>query len=86
MFFLPGCLETGHYHEQHSNYLDQEVPDQEAISVQTAIDDLHPWKAIVPNTEIQEKLVKMYETKPDVIFASEFRTYFDGGKPILALA
>ncbi|XP_058046547.1 small ribosomal subunit protein eS24-like [Ahaetulla prasina] len=44
------------------------------------IDVLHPGKAIVPRTEILEKLAKMYKTTPDVIFIFGFRTHFGGGK------
>uniref|UniRef100_A0A9L0ID15 Small ribosomal subunit protein eS24 n=1 Tax=Equus asinus TaxID=9793 RepID=A0A9L0ID15_EQUAS len=44
------------------------------------IDVLHPGKAIVPKTEIREKLAKMYKTTPDVIFVFGFRTHFGGGK------
>uniref|UniRef100_A0A8C6BIZ7 Small ribosomal subunit protein eS24 n=1 Tax=Monodon monoceros TaxID=40151 RepID=A0A8C6BIZ7_MONMO len=44
------------------------------------IDVLHPGKATVPKTEIQEKLAKMYKTTPDVIFVFGFRTRFGGGK------
>ena len=43
-------------------------------------DVLHPGKATVPKTEIQEKLAKMYKTTPDVIFVFGFRTHFGGGK------
>lgn len=43
-------------------------------------DVLHPGKATVPKTEIQEKLAKMYETTPDVIFVFGFRTHLGGGK------
>ena len=41
---------------------------------------LHPGKATVPETEIWEKLAKVYQTTPDVIFGSELRTHFGGGK------
>lgn len=44
------------------------------------IESLHPGKATVPKTEIQEKQAKMYKTTPHVIFAFGFRTYFGGGK------
>ncbi|MXQ82988.1 hypothetical protein E5288_WYG018878 [Bos mutus] len=47
---------------------------------QMVIDVLHPGKATVPKTEIQEKLAKMYKTTPDVIFVFGFRTHFGGGK------
>ncbi|XP_034493278.2 small ribosomal subunit protein eS24-like [Marmota flaviventris] len=47
---------------------------------QMVIDVLHPGKAIVPKTEIQEKLAKMYKTTPDVIFVFGFRTHFGDGK------
>ncbi|XP_052571371.1 40S ribosomal protein S24-like [Peromyscus californicus insignis] len=47
---------------------------------QMAIDVLQPGKAIVPKTEIREKLAKMYKTTPDVIFVLGFRTHFGGGK------
>lgn len=42
------------------------------------IDILHPGKATVLKTEIQEKLAKMYKTAPNVIFVFRFRTYFGG--------
>ncbi|XP_036592352.1 40S ribosomal protein S24-like [Trichosurus vulpecula] len=48
---------------------------------QMVIDVLHPGKATVPKTEIQEKLANMYKTTLDVIFVFEFRTHFGGGKP-----
>ncbi|XP_036093868.1 40S ribosomal protein S24-like [Rousettus aegyptiacus] len=41
---------------------------------------LYPGKATVPNTEVQEKLAKMYKTTPHVIFVSGFRIHFGGGK------
>ncbi|XP_068919911.1 uncharacterized protein [Petaurus breviceps papuanus] len=41
---------------------------------------LHPGKATVSKTEIQEKLAKMYKTPPDVIFVFGFRTHFGDGK------
>lgn len=47
---------------------------------QMVIDVLHPEKATVPKTEIQEKVAKMSKTTSDVIFVFGFRTYFDGGK------
>ncbi|XP_034859686.1 40S ribosomal protein S24-like [Mirounga leonina] len=47
---------------------------------QMVVDVLHPGKATVPKTEIQEKLAKMYKTTPDVIFVFGFRTHFGGGK------
>ncbi|XP_057554102.1 40S ribosomal protein S24-like [Hippopotamus amphibius kiboko] len=47
---------------------------------QMVIDVLHPEKATVPKTEIQEKLAKMYKTTSDVIFVFGFRTHFGGGK------
>uniref|UniRef100_A0A8C3YKK3 40S ribosomal protein S24 n=1 Tax=Catagonus wagneri TaxID=51154 RepID=A0A8C3YKK3_9CETA len=47
---------------------------------QMVIDVLHPGKATVPETEIREKLAKMYKTTPDVIFVFGFRTHFGGGK------
>ncbi|CAD7688820.1 unnamed protein product [Nyctereutes procyonoides] len=49
---------------------------------QMVIDVLHPGKAIVPKTEIREKLAKMYKITPDVIFVFGFRTHFGGGKTI----
>ncbi|KFO20695.1 40S ribosomal protein S24-like [Fukomys damarensis] len=45
-------------------------------------DVLHPGKATVPQTEIREKLAKMYQTTPDVIFVFGFRTHFGGGNTI----
>ena len=33
--FLPCCLKIGSHHEQHSDYLDQEVHDQQTTSVET---------------------------------------------------
>ncbi|XP_044099948.1 40S ribosomal protein S24-like [Neovison vison] len=50
------------------------------ISMDINNDVLHPGKATVPNTEIREKLAKMYKTTPDVIFVFGFRTHFGGGK------
>ena len=47
---------------------------------QTVTGVLHPGKATVPKTEIQEKLAKMYKTTPDVIFVFGLRTRFGGGK------
>nr|XP_037846931.1 40S ribosomal protein S24-like [Chlorocebus sabaeus] len=47
---------------------------------QMVIDVLHPGKATVPKTEIQEKLAKMYKTTLDVIFVFGFRTHFGSGK------
>ncbi|XP_039716556.1 40S ribosomal protein S24-like [Pteropus medius] len=47
---------------------------------QMVTDVLHPGKATVPKTEIQEKPAKMYKTIPDVIFVFGFRTHFAGGK------
>ena len=47
---------------------------------QIVTDVLHPGKATVPKTEIQEKLSKMYKTTPDVIFVFRFRTHCGGGK------
>ncbi|XP_037653105.1 40S ribosomal protein S24-like [Choloepus didactylus] len=47
---------------------------------QMVINVLHPGKATVPKTEIQEKLAKMYKTTPEVIFVSGFRTHFGDGK------
>ncbi|KAL0628484.1 40S ribosomal protein S24 [Plecturocebus cupreus] len=47
---------------------------------QMVIDVLHPGKATVPKTEIQEKLAKMYKTTLDVIFVFGFRTHLGGGK------
>ncbi|KAB0368423.1 hypothetical protein FD755_020189 [Muntiacus reevesi] len=37
---------------------------------QTVTDVLHPGNATVPETQIREKLAKMYKTTPDVIFDS----------------
>ncbi|KAM7135434.1 small ribosomal subunit protein eS24-like [Molossus nigricans] len=47
---------------------------------QMVIDVLHPGKATVPKTEIQEKLAKMCKTLPDIIFVFGFRTHFGGGE------
>ncbi|XP_006863832.1 PREDICTED: 40S ribosomal protein S24-like [Chrysochloris asiatica] len=47
---------------------------------QMVIDVLHPRKATVPKTEIQEKFAKMCKTTSDVIFVFGFRTHFGGGK------
>uniref|UniRef100_A0A2I2ZM63 Small ribosomal subunit protein eS24 n=1 Tax=Gorilla gorilla gorilla TaxID=9595 RepID=A0A2I2ZM63_GORGO len=47
---------------------------------QMVIDILNTGKAIVPKTEILEKLFKIYKTTLDVIFVFGFRTYFGGGK------
>ncbi|XP_059950938.1 small ribosomal subunit protein eS24-like [Mesoplodon densirostris] len=47
---------------------------------QMIIHVLHPGKATGPKTEIREKLAKMYQTTPDVIFVFGFRTHFGGGK------
>ncbi|XP_032773257.1 40S ribosomal protein S24-like [Rattus rattus] len=47
---------------------------------QMVTDVLHPGKATVPKTEIQEKLAKMYKPTPDVIFVFGFRTHLGGGK------
>ena len=44
------------------------------------IDVLHPGKATVPETEIWEKLARMYQTTPDVIFIFGLRIHFVGGK------
>lgn len=41
---------------------------------------LCPGKAAVSKTEIQEKLIKIYKTAPDIIFKSEFRTHFGVSK------
>lgn len=45
---------------------------------QMVIEVLHPGKAIVPKTEIWEKLARVYKTTRDVIFAFGFRTHFGG--------
>lgn len=47
---------------------------------QIDIDVLHPGKATVLKTEIQENLAKMSKTALGVIFVFIFRTYFGGGK------
>ncbi|XP_036599909.1 40S ribosomal protein S24-like [Trichosurus vulpecula] len=47
---------------------------------QIVIDVLCPGKASALKTEIREKLAKMYETSPDIIFVFEFRTHLGGGK------
>nr|XP_034359622.1 40S ribosomal protein S24-like [Arvicanthis niloticus] len=47
---------------------------------QMVIDVLHPGKAMVPKTEIWEKLAKICKTTPHVIFVFGFRTHFDGSK------
>ncbi|XP_032612427.1 small ribosomal subunit protein eS24-like [Hylobates moloch] len=45
------------------------------------IDVLHPRKAIVPKTEIQEKLAKMDKTtEDDVLFVVIFGIHFGGVK------
>uniref|UniRef100_G3UF32 Small ribosomal subunit protein eS24 n=1 Tax=Loxodonta africana TaxID=9785 RepID=G3UF32_LOXAF len=44
------------------------------------IDVFHPGKATVPETEIREKLTKIYKTTPDVIFVFGFRAHFGGSK------
>ena len=44
------------------------------------MDVLHPGQETVPETEIWEKLAKVYQTTPDVIFGFELRTHFGGGK------
>ncbi|XP_035569998.1 40S ribosomal protein S24-like [Canis lupus familiaris] len=44
------------------------------------IDVLHPGKARVPKTEIQENPAKMYNTIQDIIFVFGFITIFGGGK------
>ncbi|XP_032973522.1 40S ribosomal protein S24-like [Rhinolophus ferrumequinum] len=49
---------------------------------QMVMDVLHPGKAMVPETEIWEKLAKMYKVTPDVTFLFGFRTHFSGGKTI----
>ncbi|XP_037669397.1 40S ribosomal protein S24-like [Choloepus didactylus] len=48
--------------------------------IQMVIDILHPGKATVLETEIREKLAKLYKTTPAVIFIFGFRTHFGGGK------
>ena len=49
---------------------------------QMVTDVLHPGKTTVrtPKTEVQEKLAKMWKTRPNVIFVLGFRTHFGGGK------
>ncbi|XP_062953967.1 small ribosomal subunit protein eS24-like [Cynocephalus volans] len=47
---------------------------------QMVIDVLNPRKAIVPKTEIWEKIPKMYKITLDAIFLFGFRTHFGGGK------
>ncbi|XP_040097547.1 40S ribosomal protein S24-like [Oryx dammah] len=47
---------------------------------QMVIDVLHPGKATVPETEIWEKLARMYQTTPDVIFIFGLQIHFGGGK------
>ena len=44
------------------------------------MDVLHPGRANVPKTELQQILAKMYKTTPDVIVCFGFRTAFGGGK------
>ncbi|XP_018423236.1 PREDICTED: 40S ribosomal protein S24-like isoform X2 [Nanorana parkeri] len=46
---------------------------------QMVIGVLYPGKATVPKT-VREKLAKMYNTTPDVIFVFGFKTHFGGGK------
>ena len=44
------------------------------------VDVLHPGRANVPKSELQQILAKMYKTTPDVIVCFGFRTAFGGGK------
>ena len=65
--FLPGCLKTDRHHEQHSNYLDQQVLNTRLLQQkQTVTDVLHRGKATVPETEIWGKRAKMCKTTPDI--------------------
>ena len=44
------------------------------------MDVLHPGRANVPKSELQQILAKMYKTTSDVIVCFGFRTAFGGGK------
>ena len=44
------------------------------------VDVLHPGRANVPKSELQQILAKMYKTTDDVIVCFGFRTAFGGGK------
>lgn len=56
------------------------MTSQPLLQKQMVIEVLHPEKAIVPKTEIWEKLARVYKTTRDVIFAFGFRTHFGGDK------
>ncbi|XP_022205456.1 40S ribosomal protein S24 isoform X2 [Nilaparvata lugens] len=49
---------------------------------QMVVDALHPGQSSVKKTEIREKLAKMYNVTPDVVFCFGFRTAFGGGKSV----
>ena len=44
------------------------------------MDVLHPGRANVPKSELQQILAKMYKTTSDVIVCFGFRTAFGGSK------
>ncbi|EIF47633.1 putative cytosolic ribosomal protein s24 [Brettanomyces bruxellensis AWRI1499] len=47
---------------------------------QFVIDVIHPSKANVPKTELEEKLADLYKTEKDCISVFGFRTQYGGGK------
>merc|ERR1739845_129195 len=48
---------------------------------QMVLDVIHPGRS-TPQTELREKLAKMFKTTPDVIFVFGFRTALGGGRTV----
>jgi ribosomal protein S24E len=44
------------------------------------IDVIHPGRANVSKTELQEKIATLYKAKPELAFCFGFKTAFGGGK------
>jgi len=47
---------------------------------QMVVDILHPGKAVLPKTQIREKLAARYKVTADTIFLFGLKTCFGGGK------
>eukprot|EP00124_Ichthyophonus_hoferi_P002807 Ihof_evm3s210 gene=Ihof_evmTU3s210 len=47
---------------------------------QMVVDVVHPGRANVPKTEINDKLAQLFKVNPEVVSTFGFRTAFGGGK------
>lgn len=71
----PPCLSRMDYcHEQHGNYLGQEVYNQ--VTTSTIIHVFHSKKTIIPRKNL-EKFLKMHTSTLDIVFVCSFRINTD---------